>query len=379
MHNQVLASALRGVTVLDFSRLLPGPYLSMVLGDLGAEVIKVEDTGAGDYLRTMPPLVGDTSARYLALNRNKQSVALDLKSQAGAQACKQLVRKADIVIESFRPGVMARLGLDDGSLRAINPRLIYCAITGYGQTGPYRDRAGHDLNYVALAGVLGNGQAGAQAGVPGAQIGDLVGGALWPLAGILAALYMRTQTGIGQYLDMSMTEGALALLAAELAVADPPPASAADAEANAWLTGGAATYQVYATSDGGALAVAPLEEKFATALVEIMRREQPGFVLADDASTAKQQLATLFASKPRHAWEELFATADVCIEPVLLRDELLGHSQHQARHVAAAHALPGYGEVTYVRTPLAPARADTAAPRQGQHTGVLTSVTTNNV
>lgn len=365
MHNEALASALRGLTVLDFSRLLPGPYLSMVLADLGAEVIKIEDTGAGDYLRTMPPLVGDTSARFLALNRNKQSIALDLKSEAGLRACMHLVRKADIVIESFRPGVMARLGLDDASLRALNPRLIYCAITGYGQTGPYRDRAGHDLNYVALAGVLGNGQAGVQAAVPGAQIGDLVGGALWPLAGILAALYMRTQTGVGQYLDMSMTEGALALLAAEVAVGDASPTT--DADANAWLTGGAATYQVYATSDGGALAVAPLEEKFATAFVELMRTEQPEFALAPDAATAKQQLAALFASKPRRAWEALFATADVCIEPVLASHEALAHQQHQARQVAAAHALPGYGEVTYVRTPLAPARADRVAPRQGEH------------
>ena len=212
-----LADALQGIRVLDLSRLLPGPFLTMVLADLGADVVKIEDPALGDYLRTMPPLHGELSGRYLAVNRGKRSAVLDLKAPAGRAALLRMAAQADVVVESFRPGVLDKLGVGYAQLAAANARIVLCSISGFGQTGPYVDRAGHDLGYLALAGVLAmGGPAGGAPMMPGVQIADLAGGALWSATAILAALVGRHRTGRGAHLDISMTEGALALLAAEL-------------------------------------------------------------------------------------------------------------------------------------------------------------------
>ena len=212
-----LADALQGIRVLDLSRLLPGPFLTMILADMGADVIKVEDPNLGDYMRAFPPAKGGVGGRYLAVNRGKRSMVLDLKQAAGRGALLAMVEKADVVVESFRPGVMAKLGLAYEVLAARNPKIIMCSISGYGQTGPYTHRAGHDLDYIALAGVLamtGPARGGPQ--MPGVQIADLAGGALWSATAILGALVGRHRTGKGAHLDISMTEGALALVAPEL-------------------------------------------------------------------------------------------------------------------------------------------------------------------
>src|SRR5882672_7780578 len=207
---------LAGIRVLDLSRLLPGPFASLVLADLGAQVDKIEDPAGGDYLRVMPPMHGDTSSMFLALNRNKRSACLDLKMASGRAALLKLAAHYDVLLEQFRPGVLERLGLGHPTLRETNPRLIVCALTGYGQDGPLAQRAGHDLNYLARAGVLGmNGPAGAPPQVPGFQLAD-IGGGLWCVAGILAALYRRKAAdaagavGEGALIDVSMLESSMA-------------------------------------------------------------------------------------------------------------------------------------------------------------------------
>ncbi len=202
---------LSGLKVLDLSRLLPGPYATLVLADLGATVDKVEDPHGGDYIRQMPPLRDDESALYYGLNRNKRSLTLDLKSPEGREALKRLARSYDVLVESFRPGVMDKLGVGWSVLHEENPRLIYCAISGYGQTGPDRLKAGHDINYAARAGVLAyGGEAGGAPAFPGVQLGDIGGGSLFALVGILAALHERERTGQGRFVDVSMTDGAMA-------------------------------------------------------------------------------------------------------------------------------------------------------------------------
>ena len=203
--------ALAGIVVIDLTRLLPGPYTSLVLADLGAEVIKIEAPGAGDYMRHMPPSKANMSGAYWALNRDKRSVELNLKESGDRQRLLDLVATADVVIESFRPGVIDRLGIGYDDLCSVNPKIILCSISGYGQSGPYRERAGHDINYIGLAGVLAmGGPKGGAPSLPGVQIADLAGGALWATSGILAALFARERSGQGAHLDISMTEGAMA-------------------------------------------------------------------------------------------------------------------------------------------------------------------------
>lgn len=364
-----LAGALTGIKVLDLSRLLPGPFLTMILADMGADVVKIEAPGVGDYLRAMHPARQGLSGRFLAVNRNKRSLVLDLKDAPARAAFLRMVERADVVVESFRPGVMARLGLSWEVLRGCNPRLVMCSISGYGQDGPYRERAGHDLDYAALAGVLamGGGGSGAPA-MPGVQIADLAGGALWGATGILGALLGRDRTGVGAHLDISMTEGALALLAAELGNLDCAP-DARPSRGNQALNGGLACYRIYQAADGKHLAVGALEPKFWLALNQALGRA--GHVAELAAPPAQQELiaaelAAIFRTRPRDAWLTELAAHDCCCEPVLELDEVAGHPLHQARGVF--FSVPSdAGPVQHVRTPLGPPAEPRLAPRLGQH------------
>ena len=369
MANAALAEALRGVRVLDLSRLLPGPLLSMVLADLGADVVKVEDPRLGDYLRAFPPMKGGVAGRYLAINRGKRSLTLDLKSEAGRAALLHMVARADVVIESFRPGVLDKLGLGYDVLAERNPAIILCSISGYGQTGPYVHRAGHDLNYIALAGVLG--MTGVRDGapvMPGVQIADLAGGALWSATGILAALFARTRTGRGAHLDISMTEGALSLLIAELGNLDCGAQPRRGAEL---LNGGAACYGVYRTKDDRYLAVGALEPKFYLAFNTAIGRPQN---LAELAGTPAQQeqtraeIAARLAERPLAEWLTILAAHDCCCEPVLEISELAEHPLHRARELFfTMDGGDGVGPISQVRTPLGAPHAPTPPPRLGQH------------
>ena len=364
-----LAEALRGIRVLDLSRLLPGPFLTMVLADMGADVVKIEDPRVGDYLRAFPPAKGGVAGRFLAVNRGKRSLALDLKAPAGRAAFLQMVERADIVVESFRPGVMAKLGVDYEVLAARNPRLVMCSISGYGQTGPYIARAGHDLNYIALAGVLAmGGPAGGAPQMPGVQIADLAGGALWSATAILGALVGRERTGRGAHLDISMTEGALALLAAELGNLD---CGARPTRGVETLNGGLACYGVYRTQDDRYLAVGALEPKFWIALNQAIGRAPNVAEIvgapADQART-RAELAAIFATRPAGEWHALLSQHDCCVEIVLEPDELADHPLHRAREVFfELDGGPGVGPIRQVRTPIGAPAHSTAPPRLGQH------------
>ncbi len=360
---------LTGIRVLDLSRLLPGPFLTMVLADLGADVVKIEDPRVGDYMRAFPPAKGGLGARYLAVNRNKRSLALDLKAPAGRDALLRMVERADVVVESFRPGVLDRLGVGYDVLAARNPKIVLCSISGYGATGPYVERAGHDLNYIGLGGVLAMGAEarGRMPAMPGVQIADLAGGALWSATGILAALVGRERTGRGQHLDISMTEGAMALLAAELGNLD---CGAHPTRAQETLNGGLACYSVYRTKDDRYLSVGALEPKFWLAFNQAIGRAGNLAELVappDKQDQIRDEIQAILATRTRDEWAAALAAHDCCCEPVLELDELPAHPLHQARGVFFTIDGGDLGPVTQLRTPVGVPAASTVAPRLGQH------------
>ncbi len=365
-----MASPLDGIRVLDLSRLLPGPFLTMILADQGADVVKIEDPGKGDYMRIFPPAKGGVGGRYLAVNRGKRSLVLDLKQPRGKDAFLKMVEQADVVVESFRPGVLARLGLGWDVLSARNPRLVLCSISGYGQTGPYVHRAGHDLNYVGLAGVLAMTaeRAGAPPAMPGVQIADLAGGALWGATALLGALVGRERTGVGAHLDVSMTEGALALLAAELGNLDCGAHPTRGAET---LNGGLACYSVYRTSDDRFLSVGALEPQFWLAFNAAIGRtadltELMGNLARQDVIRAEIQAILL--TRTRDEWVPILAAHDCCCEPVLELDELAAHPLHVEREVFFTIDGGAAGPISQVRTPVGTPARPTPPPTQGQHT-----------
>lgn len=349
-----MSAPLAGVRVLDLSRLLPGPVASLHLADLGADVIKIEDTGAGDYARTMGDGPDGTSWFFRAVNRNKRGMTLDLKQPAGRKVLLRLVADADILLESFRPGVMARLGLGYETLRQHNPRLVICAITGYGQDGPWALRAGHDLNYIAQAGVLEQtGCAGEFAGefsnefsntppaIPALQIGDLLGGAMTAVSGMLAALYKAKATGEGSVVDVSMTDAVLAhnLFPLFALQAGKPMPRGGDL-----LTGGHANYGVYRTQDNRYMAVAPLEEKFWQMFCDAVGRpDWKSRYAASDEPALRREVEALMASRPQAEWVAIFEQVDCCVTPVLTLEEALAHPQARARGmVVAADGMTQY-------------------------------------
>ncbi len=363
---------LEGVRILDLTRLLPGPFATLVLADLGADVVKIEDPRGGDWLRHLPPLVGEASGAFHALNRNKRSAAIDLRHPAGAAAFRRLARRADVVVESFRPGVLDRLGLGWEALHAEAPRLVLCSISGYGQDGPYRARAGHDLDYCAVAGVLAvNGPP--ERPVPlGIQAADVAGGA-WPaVAGILAALLGRAATGEGSHVDVSMTEGVLALLAMQLGIADARGAPLV--RGGELLNGGAACYGVYRTRDGRFVALGALEPKFFAAVCAAAGRPELAERQLDEGGLGpRAELEELFAARTRDEWAALAAEhPDACLAPVLEGDEPRADPQLRARGAFVSvdtpwegRAIPGVASPVRLRGVEAPLRP---APRAGEHT-----------
>lgn len=328
-----MVAPLESLRVLDFSTLLPGPFAGMILADLGADVIRVESPRQPDWVRYQPPLAGETSMAHAVLNRSKRSLALDLKCPAAVEVVLRLVRTYDIVLEGFRPGVMDRLGAGYAALSAANPAVIYCALTGYGQTGPYRDRAGHDLNYVALSGIAGLSGRSASGPPPlGVQLADVGGGALLAVAGILSAVIQRAATGTGQLVDVAMLDG---LVAWNTLAAGQYLATGVDRQPeDHWLNGGS-LYDYYRTRDGRYLAIAGIEPKFWAGFCTAIARPdliERGLDLDPTAVRAlKAELATIVAGRTLAEWGDLCATLDVCVEPVLSISEVLAHPQVQAR------------------------------------------------
>lgn len=335
MSHPQAAAPLSGLRVLDLTRLLPGPVCTLHLADLGAEVIKIEDTGAGDYARTMGlgATPGEDSYFFRIVNRNKRGMRLDLKQPAGVEVFLRLAATADVVVESFRPGVVEKLGVGYESVRAINPKIVYCAITGYGQDGPWRDRAGHDLNYIATAGVLdGIGNAGQPPAIPNLQIGDLLGGALTAAMGILAAAIGAKATGEGRYIDVSMTDASFAhaytSLLSLLARGETMPRGTDD------LNGGLPGYRLYRTQDGRYMAVGALEPKFWQLFCDALGRpdlKPHGLSRGEEGERAHQAIEAVFASQPQDHWARLFETVDCGVTPVLSFEEAARHPQIDAR------------------------------------------------
>jgi crotonobetainyl-CoA:carnitine CoA-transferase CaiB-like acyl-CoA transferase len=363
---------LSGLRVLDLTRLLPGPVATLHLADLGADVVKIEDTGAGDYARTLGAPPGETSAFFRLVNRNKRGLRLDLKRPEGVEVFLRLAREADVIVEGFRPGIMDKLGLGYAAIAAINPRIVYCAISGYGQTGPYRERAGHDINYIGYAGVLDQiGEAGGAPVVPNFQIGDLLGGALTPLLGILAAVIDARGSGRGRYVDVAMTDAVLAHaifpLAGLLARYKAPPRGAD------LLSGGVPCYGVYATADGRHMAVGALEEKFWHLLCDTLGcpgLKPHGLSFGASGAQAREELARIFAGRTQAEWVGVFDRIDCCVTPVLTIAESLDNEQLQARGmVVEADGMPQFAPP--FRISEYAFAVERPAPAAGEHSGEI--------
>ena len=362
---------LDGIRIIDLSRLLPGPYCTMLLADLGAEVIKIETPALGDYMRLIPPFVenketGETvSAAYLMVNRNKKSVALNFRNPRGKELFLRLIREADVFVESFRPGQIDKWGLGYAALHAINPRLVYCSLSGYGQDGPYRDRAGHDLNYIALNGLLAaNGAAGGPPIPPAVQIADLSGGMLAAIS-ILAALVGRGKSDAGQYLDVSLFDGALSW--AGTIIGGAHAAGKKTERGRMQLNGGMACYNVYATRDGLHITIGAIEPHFWSAFCKIVGR--------DDLSSRQQEfeavpeVAAVFRERTLDEWRAVFKSLDACIEPVRDFSDVFNDPHVKHRGLIAQMDVPGIGTIPQIGSVFVFAPGPAAPPpRQGEHT-----------
>jgi crotonobetainyl-CoA:carnitine CoA-transferase CaiB-like acyl-CoA transferase len=361
-------SALAGTRVLDLTRYIPGPFCTMLLADLGADVVKVEEPPLGDPTRGVPPALGGESAAHAALNRGKRSVVVDLRSDEGPPLVRRMARSADVFVEGFRPGALAKRGLGPDALREENPRLVYCSLTGYGQDGPLAGRAGHDIDYLSLGGLLaGLRDREGDPVFPPTQIADVTGGLLATI-GILAALQARERTGRGQHVDVSMLEGVLALMAvpaARVLAGETRPGE---------LQGTHACYNVFRCRDGKHVAVGALEPKFWETLcrtVGLPEKAPRQWERGRDRRETLETFARLFASRDRADWLRELRAADCCVEPVLDTDEALREPQVAARRVLDERRVDGAvlrtvaSPVRLSETPTVSARRP---PRLGEHT-----------
>ncbi len=344
---------LAGLRILDLTRLLPGPMATMHLADMGADVIKIEAPGGGDYARTMGPVKVEVSQFFLAVNRGKRFLELDLKDGPGREQFLAMVDTADVVVESFRPGVMARLGLGWEILKARKPSLVMCAISGYGQNGSFAHRAGHDINYIGYAGMLE--QSSGMDGVPALanlQVGDLLGGTQSAVQGILAALLAVKMGGTGRFVDVSMTDAVFAhnlMPAVAVNNVGRPAAPGRDL-----LTGGVPCYNLYRTSDDRFMAVGALERKFWEACCNVLERpdlkphhwEHGQEIGGSDAMAVKAELDQIFATKTLAQWTQQFDPADCCVTPILRMDEAMRHPLFTERRMVQARQHPTEGAYT---------------------------------
>jgi crotonobetainyl-CoA:carnitine CoA-transferase CaiB-like acyl-CoA transferase len=371
-----MRQALEGVRVLDLSRMLPGPFASMMLGDLGAEIIKVEEPRVGDPTRWSPPMIAGQSAAFLQVNRNKKSIALDLKRAEGREIFLKLASKADVVLDQFRPGVVDRLGIGYAAVSKINPRIVYCSLTGFGQDGPHRDRSGHDLNYLALSGVLGltTDERGKPV-IPGVQVADLAGGMI-AAYGILAALYGRERSGRGQFVDVSMYDVMMAMTAIPAA----QHFAGADIKVGYkyGLSGAYPFYNVYETGDGRFMTLGALEPKFWENFCLKAGREdliERQFDAGERRRQLFEEVSAVFKSRTQAEWVELMRDSDACCEPVLAIDEAFEHAQSRAREMVQQIEHPVAGVIKQLgfipKLSDTPARVSRASPALGEQTDEL--------
>ncbi len=346
---------LDGTLVLDFSTLLPGPMATLLLAEAGAEVLKIERPGRGEDMRAYAPQWGSFGANFALLNRGKKSLALDLKDAAAIARLRPLIERADVLVEQFRPGVMARLGLDYASVRGINPRIVYCSITGYGQDGPKRDVAGHDLNYIGDTGLLALSMGSAEhPTVPPALIADIAGGAYPAVMNIVLALHNRTRTGAGCYLDIAMTDGLFPFMywaMGQIAATGTVPGNGTEL-----VTGGIARYRLYPTRDGKVVAAAPIEQKFWETFCEIIGLQGD---LRDDTRDPRATLArceAIIRGEDAQTWRARFAGRDCCCSIVATLAEALDDPHFKARGLFG-HTVTNAagGRMAALPVPIAPA------------------------
>ena len=369
-----MPAALEGITVLDFTRLLPGPFCTQLLCNLGAEVIKIEDPKLGDYMRSVPPIVHDVSYPFLMVNRGKRSLSVDLKTPAGQEIVHKLARGSDVVVEQFRPGVMARLRVAYDDLAMMNPRLVYCSFSGYGQTGPYKDLPGHDINFQALAGILGvtTGREDKAPAIPGVPIADLASGFNAALA-ILAALRVRDRTGRGEFIDVSIYDTAVALmvlgLARFLATGEEPVAG------ETLLTGSFPFYSLYETKDGRWLSVATVEPKFWSRMCELIAAPdlaEKQFKDGAERFQVAQALADKFRGRTLAEWEAMLAKENLPITGVKRVSEVVRDPHVKARGLLPVVDVSGLWKLQVIAHPAKHAtletRNPTRVPAKGQDT-----------
>jgi len=369
---------LQGIRLLDLPRLLPGPLGTMLMADMGAEVIKVESPAQPDYVRIFPPHINGESVNYLAYNRSKRSLLLDYTTDEGRATFLELVRTADVVVEQFRPGYLDRLGLGYEAARAVNPEIIYVSVTGYGQTGPYAHWAGHDLNYTAIAGVLG--LTGDRNGDPmpaGVQLADIAGGSYMTVIATLAALHARRSTGLGQHVDVSMTDAVMPLLA--VSYAQYAATGQSPQRGTLPLAGGLPNYSVYRCSDHQFIALGALEPKFWQRFCTVI--QQPDWMDwlpttdPEILHRARMALKALFAGQPRAYWTRLARVADLPLTPVNDLAELADDPQLRARRMILETEHPRAGKLREIGVPLqfslTPARPAWPAPQLGEDTEAI--------
>jgi alpha-methylacyl-CoA racemase len=354
MPRKSATGPLQGVRILDLTRLYPGPLGTMMLADMGADVIKIEDMNAPDYMRYYPPYSESESAGFIAVNRSKRSLALNLKTKKGVDIFFSLLKTADIVIEQFRPGVLDELGIGYEAAKPFKPDIIYVSITGYGQDGPYAKNAAHDINFIGYAGILSaTGSAKTGPIIPGPQLGDVAGGAYMSMIACLAALWTREKTGQGQRVDVAMLDCVLPLMTLQMAHYQATKMMMAPGEPP--LSGGLACYGAYPCADGKYIALGILEAKFWKIFCEMAGHTEwidRHMVMGEDAESLRKEIAALFRTKVRDEWITRAKDLDVCLTPVLDISEVETDPQLQARQMIYEQKHPVCGKIKGIGVPL---------------------------
>lgn len=368
---------LDGIRVLDLTRLLPGPFCTLLLADFGADVIKVEDPNDGDYARWYEPKTGEYSALFSSLNRNKRSISLNLKSEVDKQIFIDLVKTSDVLVESFRPGVMKRLGLGYEELKNHNPRLIYCAITSYGQTGPYSEMPGHDLNFLSYSGLLHlQGEPNKKPMIPSVQIGDIGGGSLMAAIGILLSIIDASKTGRGEFIDISMLDGTVSWM--QTILPDYFVTQKLPGRGELVLNGGKACYEVYETKDNRYISVGALEYKFWRNFCHVIGKEELTDQLnapLDRQKIMKEEIKTVMLQKTLKEWLNQFKGVDACVSPVLTPEEMLHDPQIKHRKIIEEVQDSYEVKLKQIENPIRLSRNKAAsrrkAPCLGEHNGEI--------
>lgn len=367
-----LKGPLKGIKVLDLTRLLPGPLATQYLADLGADVIKIEDKDRPDYIRFFPPQIKGQSVHYLSLNRSKRSLAFKLDSEEGRKLFFDLVAESDIVLEGFRPGWMEKMGFSYEAAKAVNPKIIYVSITGYGRKGPLVKKAGHDLNYIGYSGVLGLGGVDKKVVMPGVQIADILGGSYNAVIACMSAVLGRAQTGVGEHIDVSMTDGNMPMMS--LPLGEYLNTNTNYKAGDFFLSGGLANYHVYGCKDGKFVALGSLEPKFWMGFCTMVNKPEwmnEALPIPEKVTKLKANIEALFQTKNRDEWIEMAESFDICLSPVLELDEIEHHPNTVERNMILEHEHPEYGKIKSVAQPLKFSNTELhegwAAPLLGEH------------